>query len=285
MGNALHPYYAGLFGAPNNWRLDGSGKLVKDYETEEYRAAIGFLRDLVAAGAFNTDSIAKPAEFRPSFAAGKWIMAPEGMGTWDLWRQGRNLNPPVDFKMLPPFASDGGKPIAFAGPGYIAATALKQASPDRIKEVLGILNWMAAPFGSAESMLLDYGVSGEDYTLDDHGNPVQTKKGLADAFNTPWNYVAQHTPVLYDPSLPDYGRTLQQAEEVLAPYLVYDPTLTVVSATDASRGTQLKNKVIDATNDIVLGRRPLSDWDDVVKMWQSEGGEQIRSEYQNQLAT
>jgi putative aldouronate transport system substrate-binding protein len=91
--------------------------------------------------------------------------------------------------------------------------------------------------------------------------------------------------VLYDPSLPDYGRTLQQAEEVLAPYLVYDPTLTVVSATDASRGTQLKNKVIDATNDMVLGRRPLSDWDDVVKMWQSEGGEQIRSEYQNQLAT
>jgi putative aldouronate transport system substrate-binding protein len=284
-GNALHAYYASLFGAPNNWRLDTSGKLVKDYESDEYRAAIGFVRDLVVAGVFNTDSIAKPAEFRPSFAAGKWVMGPEGMGTWDLWRQGRNLNPPVDFRMLPPFAADGArKPTVFAGPGYIAATALKQASPDRIKEILGVLNWMAAPFGSAESMLLEYGVPDEDYNLDEHGNPVQTKKGLADAFNTPWNYVAQHTPVLYDPSLPDYGRTLQQAEEVLAPYLVADPTLTVVSATDAARGTLLKSKVVDATNDIVLGRRALSEWDQVVKQWQSDGGEQIRREYLEQLA-
>ncbi len=283
-GNALHAYYASLFGAPNNWRLDSSGKLVKDYETDEYRAAIGYLRDLAVTGVFNTDSLAKPAEFRPSFAAGKWIMGPEGMGTWDLWRQGRNLNPPVDFRMLPPFAADGGKPIAYAGPGYIAATALGQASPERIKEILGILNWMAAPFGSAESTLLDYGVPGEDYNLDDKGNPVQTKKGLADAFNTPWNYVAQHTPVLYDPSLPDYGRTLQQAEEMLAPYLVSDPTLSVVSAADAARGTLLKSKVVDATNDIVLGRRPLSDWDQVVNQWQSDGGEQVRREYLDQLA-
>lgn len=283
-GNALHAFYASLFRAPNNWRLDPSGSLIKDYESDEYRAAIGFVRDLVVAGLFNTDSIAKPAEFRPSFAAGKWVMGPEGMGTWDLWRQGRNLNPPVDFRMLPPFAADGGKPTVFAGPGYIAATALKQASPERIKEILGILNWMAAPFGSAESMLLEYGVPDEDYNLDEHGNPVQTKKGLADAFNTPWNYVAQHTPVLYDPSLPDYGRTLQQAEEVLAPYLLSDPTLTVVSATDAARGTVLKNKVVDAINDIVLGRRQLEDWDQVIKQWQSDGGEQIRREYLDQLA-
>lgn len=62
-GNALHAYYASLFGAPNNWRLDSSGKLVKDYETDEYRAAIGYLRDLAVAGVFNTDSLAKPAEF------------------------------------------------------------------------------------------------------------------------------------------------------------------------------------------------------------------------------
>lgn len=29
-----------IFGAPNNWALDKSGKLVKDFETEEYRAAL-----------------------------------------------------------------------------------------------------------------------------------------------------------------------------------------------------------------------------------------------------
>ena len=32
------------------------------------------------------------------------------------------------------------------------------------------------------------------------------------------------------------------------------------------------------------GRRPLSDWDQVVNQWQSDGGEQVRREYLDQLA-
>src|SRR4029453_16851067 len=42
--------YASLFGAPNMWGMDASGKLVRDRETEPYKAAVGYVRDLWASG-------------------------------------------------------------------------------------------------------------------------------------------------------------------------------------------------------------------------------------------
>jgi hypothetical protein len=37
--------------------------------------------------------------------------------------------------------------------------------------------------------------------------------------------------------------------------------------------------------DIIAGRRPIADYDQMVKDWQSGGGEQIRKELQEALAT
>jgi putative aldouronate transport system substrate-binding protein len=48
---------ARIFGAPNNWRLNPDSTLVRDFETEEYKAAVGYARDLFAAGLFHPDSI------------------------------------------------------------------------------------------------------------------------------------------------------------------------------------------------------------------------------------
>ena len=49
-------------------------------------------------------------------------------------------------------------------------SVLKQASPDRIKEMLRILNWLAAPVGSQEYLLMNYGVKDTHWTPDDRGN-------------------------------------------------------------------------------------------------------------------
>src|SRR5437660_5380656 len=62
---------------------------------------------------------------------------------------------------------------------------LKKASPDRIKELLRIMNFLAAPFGSQEDLLLSYGIQGQDYSLDPKGNPVPTSEGIARASYVP----------------------------------------------------------------------------------------------------
>ena len=60
--------------------------------------------------------------------------------------------------------------LVYLAPGFQATTALKKASSDRIQELLRICNWLAAPFGSQEDLLLSYGLADTDYTLDPNGN-------------------------------------------------------------------------------------------------------------------
>jgi len=179
--------YSQMFGAPNSWKLDGSGKLIKDRETEEFRAAIGFVRDLSSAGLFHPDSPTL-ARSREAFVAKKFAVSLEGQGnSWvDFWQQGQQQNPPTRFAMLPPWAAQAGQiPITFLSTAFIFMNALKKASPERIKELLRIMNYLASPFGSQESLLLEYGIKDQDYTLDDKGNPKPTPDGVARAGYVP----------------------------------------------------------------------------------------------------
>ena len=41
----------------------------------------------------------------------------------------------------------------------------------------------------------------------------------------------------------------------------------------------------DAVRDILVGRRPLTDYDQVVKDWASAAGDQIRKEYVDAMAS
>jgi putative aldouronate transport system substrate-binding protein len=67
---------------------------------------------------------------------------------------------------------------------------LKKAQPERIKELLGIADWLTAPFGSAEDFLLTYGLAGLDHTLDADGRPVTTPRTNADVDAVGWKYIS-----------------------------------------------------------------------------------------------
>src|SRR2546421_2084913 len=45
-------FFLQLFRAPNNWRLGSNGKLTKDWETDESKAAVGYVKQLYDAGVF-----------------------------------------------------------------------------------------------------------------------------------------------------------------------------------------------------------------------------------------
>jgi putative aldouronate transport system substrate-binding protein len=169
--------FAQIFGAPNNWRLDAAGHLLKDRETPEYREAVGFARDLVASGVFHPDSrsITDLAAYGDAFVAGKFVLAYQGFGpTWQQqWLRGARLTPPFLPAPLGLFAAQtGGTATHCLNTGFFEAAGLKKASAERIPELLGVLDWLAAPFGSAEDLLLTHGVIEDDYTLDEAGHPV-----------------------------------------------------------------------------------------------------------------
>jgi putative aldouronate transport system substrate-binding protein len=275
--------FPSLFGAPNNWRADG-GSLVKDYETPEYRESIEYLRDLVAGGVFFPDTLTNPSgPTTQSFPTGKAAMTILSFGvTWtSMWTAMQAVKPTVNWLPLAPFAAhDGARPVHHLGPGFLVTLGLKKADPARLRELLGIADWLTAPFGSAEDLLLTYGLPGVDHTLDEQGRPVATQRSNADVDAVGWKYISQRPQVMTWPGWPDYARIGYDFEHAAIPAGVFDPTLGVVSPTNFARGVQLGTAFTDGIADIVLSRRPASDYDQLLKDWQANGGNQIRTELQ-----
>ncbi|MBV9579179.1 MAG: hypothetical protein JO057_11385 [Chloroflexi bacterium] len=271
-------FAAQLYGGPNIWRLDQGGKLLRDWETDEYKAATSYVRDLMASGIFPPDA-STIGQSRPLHAAGRYAVAIDGYGNSmaDLWRRGL---PERHFQLLPFFSGESGvQPNALLSKGYISLNALKKAPPDRIKELLRLMNYMASPFGSEEDLLLSYGIKDQDYTLDERGNPLPTPDGLARSAFVPWQYIARRPHVNYQADLPGFAKASYDAEQVIMPLGVEDPTNGYYSETQFNKGVTADVTMNDALVDIIMGRRPFSDYDSLLSDWRSAAGDQIRKEY------
>ena len=280
--------FAQVFNAPNNWKLDSSGKLIKDRETAEYKAAIGFMRDLFASGLVWPDSIQATNNVRADFVAKKFAMSPDAQGnSWvDFWQRGlTQANPPTHFGMIKPFAAqDGQKPVHYLGTGFVSMNVLKKASPDRIKELLRVLNWLAAPFGSQEDLMLTYGLKDQDYALDAKGNPRPTSDGTSRAGYVPWRYLAQHPWVYYQADIDGFAKASHEAEMATIPLGVDDPTNGFLAPTLYGKGANADMVFWDGLRDVILSRRPFSDYDQLVTDWKTTAGDQVRKEYSDAMA-
>src|SRR5260221_10890129 len=166
--------YAAMFGAPNNWALDATGKLTKDFETPEFKEAVAYVRDLYSAGLYHPKSLnyADINAARLDFVGGKFALYPEGFGQpWqDFCPPGLPKNPPNNLIPQPSFRPQaGGQTPPILGPASTATKPPKNPTPDRIKELLRIMDVLAAPLGSQGELLLQYGLQDVHYTLDSSG--------------------------------------------------------------------------------------------------------------------
>jgi len=274
------------FGAPNNWRLDSGGKLVKNFESGEFKATVAYVRDLVAAGVYHPDSSTfNVVSSRTNFVAKKYVMCASGWiaGSLQFWNGAHTGGTMSTLDIIHPFGLPGKKGSMFMSQQLFGFSVIKKASDSRIKELLRMMNYLAAPFGSTEYMLLNYGVKDVDYTLDDQGNPVLTTKGKADA-NSLWGYITAPPQVYYNPVDPKgYATMMQSAEKDMVAVGVPDPTGTLYSATNGTKGPLIEGDFLQQIAEIMAGRRSMSDYDGLVKTWQTAGGEQIRSEFQQAL--
>ena len=275
-----------MFGAPNNWSIDSSGKFVKDIESEQFEAALGFVRDLYASGVYWPDPVPlNSVVLKTNYLGGRIGIISTGWISYgiEFWDPALKLNPPVRPRVLPPFDANGGKPIWHQTQGTAGMMVLKKGTPERTKELLRILDYLSAPFGSQEALLINYGVKDIDYTFDDNGNPVKTSQGQADT-SVPWLFVATSVPVLFDSNDPTFVPTAYQNEQALMGNLVPDPTAGLYSSTDATKGPVLLDKFNDGLGQIVTGAAPVDNLTQLLQDWRSGGGEQIRAEYEKSYA-
>ncbi|WP_164234216.1 extracellular solute-binding protein [Microbacterium hydrocarbonoxydans] len=269
-----------LFGVPNQWREDG-GRLTYSFETEEYLDSIQFVQKAASAGYIlpGSESWTK-SQMVNAFTTGQVAQIYDGLPAF-FKSDGYGPTVPDSAPFLP-FAAGGGKPTAWLDNILFARTMFKKNDAASIKKLLGVANLLAAPFGSEEYLLINYGVEGADYTLDGDGNPLPTPNALADT-TVPWKYIAAPGPVLY---LPGQDRIVTRAHEAysaLIPIGVEDPTATLFSPTNAQKGSTIRQAVGDATQDFIAGRKSLADVKAAIKTWRSAGGDKIRKEFEKAL--
>lgn len=234
-GNTFFTMLQQMFGVPNAWRLDG-GKLVRSFETEQYRAALEFAAQLSKAGVLvpGSDGIDSQAR-KNAFKAGKGSFVYDGFPAYPGYvKDMTRLDAKADPRAFVPMPPAGGKANTWSDNILFAYTLVKKGDEARVKELLAVANFFAAPFGSTENLLLGYGVEGVDFTRDAAGNPNKTAKGETE-LTVPWKYIAGPPDVLYNAGSPAYVDKAHADLTQLIAMAVEDPTASLISPPTTSR--------------------------------------------------
>jgi putative aldouronate transport system substrate-binding protein len=264
--------------------VDSAGKFTYVFETPEYKQAMLYAADLNKAGLYHPNSLSyNTLSARTDFRARKMVFRLDGLQSSPYWG-GYNaipMDPPSHITLVPPFSADGqSPPLYYFGRPNFGITLVKKAGDARVKEMLRILNFIAAPFGSTEQQLFTWGLEGKNFNYDDQDNPVLTDQGHAEIGDagSAWYSLTAPQPYWYSPADPQAPKIYQGYEQFLAPMGVEDASIGTFSPMFASKGTILLDGIGGAAQDIIAQRRSVDDWDGVVRDWQNNGGNQIKNE-------
>lgn len=268
-----------MLGAPNNW-TETDGRFTSVMADERHKQAIAEVAAMVKKGLFHPDSASVAyTKIRELFFGGRIALTSDGYAGWDLFTRQLGGGPEGNAKLgliVEPKYDGGGDARHFAGTGFQGITVINKKLPaDKIKKILNVLNFLAAPIGSREHLERKYGVEGTDYTWVD-GLPTLNETGTREFMDLQYLTDAQ---TIIGPGVKagvDYQHAWHQR---VTKDLVDDPTIGLYSDTYSRKGNQLNAMLGSVQADVIFGRKPLSAIDDAYQDWRSQGGDKIAQEY------
>ncbi|GCE49581.1 putative aldouronate transport system substrate-binding protein [Thermosporothrix hazakensis] len=278
-----------LFGTPNIWRLESSGKLTYYYETDEFKAGIDYLRTLYKEGVIHPDEIPGRGNSATidKLNGGKIAAYQDGWGGfWNKRLALKRIKPESDLSMLIPFNADGShKANHWTGPGFYGMAAIPAqvgGDAERVHELLRILDYFCAPTFSIEGDFIAKGLDGWDNQKDPKTG-VKKLTPTGDKEIAELNYIANPPYVYYFAEDPEFGPAFQKFDRELQKIGIADPTTGKVSQAQTKNNAKLNQIYNDRFYRIVKGALPLSAVDDLANEWRKNGGEDIRKEFMDQL--
>ncbi len=281
-----------MFGVPFNWRVNADGTLTNQIETDEFRQALEFLRNLFADGSFHPDSGGMNfSQAKAAYVGGKVGVHSEGFGNFLSPKvTGTTLyslvqaNPQATIAGLLPSDVAGSKGVTRNTQGSFGFVGIPSAVKDqnRVKELLRILDYLAAPFGSEENNFLGNGIEGVDSQKDPTtGALVLTDQGNAEKGDLVG--LMSGLPVFYYPTAPGAAEAALDLGTKIFKIGIDDPTWPLYSQTNVSKQAELNQFGFDRVTAIITGREQLSSLTQAIADWKSRGGDQIRTEFQASL--
>ncbi|WP_225848981.1 Tat pathway signal sequence domain protein [Streptomyces sp. HPF1205] len=280
-------YLSPAWGVPSGWRLD-DGKLVHGWETPEILEALDWHYKLAKAGFVHPDALAGNTNDQGTrFYAGKVMISGGGTGAWNLsdYQSGTTADKNYRRDAFDIIAADGkSTPRTYLGAATSIMSYLNaKLAGDQIEELLSIADYLAAPFGSTEYTLVNYGVEGVHYTMQ-NGAPTYTDEGKKTAQQQTYPFLASPASVVSNPGAEmvtkDYTDWCARAVKHLYKPLFYGMNITLPQRlSTAAAGQQLTDTIKDVTH----GLKKVSDYQNALSAWKAAGGDQLRNWYRTNV--
>ncbi len=277
------------FGAPNEWGEDSTGNLVADFETREYMDALKFFRKLYKEGLVNEDfAMMESSKWQEPYLSGKAGVVVD-VADFSTTLQGE-FETKLGFEeivwdVVGSVEGDKGlHNLPFAGGynGMLVITKNGAKTEEDMKKALAFLDKMN---DYEMQIAMMYGLEGVHYTFDENGfYDVSTDKAVKAQYDSAAQMgMGIQGDFRYDPDQP-----IDRDELVLKRNAVYksnldivvgDPCASFTSDTYAKKGAQLDKIIEDARVQFVVGLIDEAGFNDAVKQWRSQGGDDIKGEY------
>ncbi|MBT2496686.1 extracellular solute-binding protein [Microbacterium sp. ISL-59] len=269
-------YFAGAFGAPQGWKLN-KGAFTSAYESDEYVAALEFARQMYSDGYYHPTSSSGSLNDIMNLYYNQEISSTVGNffnfagGTY-VTRVGGAFQTDVAV----PFGSDR---TSWMGSGVYGFTAFKDAPAERIEMMLRLCDYLAAPYGTTEYELLNYGVEGVHFTRSDGGLTPTDLAKTENANSVPVKYMSCAPMII---QVADDRAATERAFAVqsqLVPAGISDPSVGLFSATAEKSGAALAQTMNDTAAGIISGRQSVADWAAAIADYKNSGGARIADEF------
>ncbi|MEU6661387.1 sugar ABC transporter substrate-binding protein [Streptomyces sp. NPDC046821] len=270
--------HATWHGAPNEWRIK-DGKATYFAGTDEFKASLEFMSKLRKQGSYYPEATSvSQVDLKTQFWNGSVLSMTDGFLSYPGSAAG--IKGAFDLDALVPYVPEGVTPGYQQSRGAFGYTVIKKGSKDRVKLMLRILDYLAAPFGTEEYELTHFGLEGTHFKRDKENNPIATPLGLVESrVNLPFVYLSDAPQVLYAPGYADVIKRLHAWQEKVVPMMVPNDRWGLQSDTYNKQGATLDQIMADGVTATVTGRQKLSDWDSVYKKWLNQGGQKAMEEF------
>ncbi|MFC7645053.1 extracellular solute-binding protein [Streptosporangium lutulentum] len=279
---SIHEMMWPTFGIPQEWRYEG-GKLVYKYETPEFEPMLAFMQKIYKEDLVHPNVVgSKGANEKDLIGAGQILVYRDGLGGWkELLQQHTGKNPEFALGALPLFAHDGGTPIMYHNTAAGIFTFIKKGLPkEKVEEILSILNWSAAPCGTKEYELANFGVEGKHFTRGANGIPELNDLGRKEVAPT-YSFLGGR-PLFVDWPFPEAVKLNMEWQNAGFKYIEKIP-FDGIRVQRPSKMSGLQIPTEDKFTDIMRGRRPVSDLKQIVSEWRRDGGDEARDFYMKVL--
>lgn len=275
---------ASWHGTPNNWG-EMDGELLPEFMFPEYMESMNFMKDLRDNGFMNQDFPVTSKEDQQAMLkngkAGIYVGAM--VDILGLYNDAIELNPDLEFDVHNYVSGPSGEFTVWSNPGYNNEILFPKTAIPTEEELLDILAFYDLMMTPELSNLVQWGVEGEHYTVDDGFAVVGDDQDLIEREVFSYNMLAIGEPETngrYE-SLHSY-EPRQKTEELILEndnYLIHDPTLTLDSETYIRDGDRLQEIINDATYNYMLGGIDEAGFEAEIEKWKSQGGSKIIEEF------